>query len=353
MASGESHGDRWENALSERQALVLRATVMAYVGAAAPIGSKTVSHVLPIHLSSASIRATLAELAELGLVEKPHASAGRVPSELGLRLFVDELLDRDPLALYEKRVISWGVDEAEVDRVASVASQLLSQLTRQLGFVVAPRIDRVVLCHVSLVRLASDQLLVVLVSQTGEAHRRVIEDPGNGDQATLDSIAATLNERIAGLTLVEARERVARDARALRHRADAWLERVLELGARAVAPGDDGPVDLVLGTRLALLEQPEFQDPDRIRELFAAVETKERLVEVLDQMLEAGGTRVAFGDEVDEPALHRCAVVASSYGVGDSAIGSLGVIGPSRMDYGRVIALVEYLSQVMTERLRA
>ncbi|MFQ5418100.1 MAG: HrcA family transcriptional regulator, partial [Myxococcota bacterium] len=109
--------------------------------------------------------------------------------------------------------------------------------------------------------------------------------------------------------------------------------------------------DLVLGTRLALLEQPEFRDPDRIRDLFAAVETKERLVEVLDRMLAEGGTRVAFGDEVDEPGLHRCALVASSYGGDDAPLGALGVIGPSRMDYGKVIPLVDYLSERITEKL--
>jgi len=339
------------SALSQRQAAVLRAMVMAYVGSAAPIGSKTVSHLLPVNLSPASIRNTLTQLAALGLVEKPHASSGRVPTDRGLRLFVDELLDPDSLAAYEKRSISHSLDEVAVDLVVNVASQLLSERTRQLGFVVAPRIDRVVLRHVSLVRLTTEHVLIVLISQTGETHRRVIYDDAADDQAKLDRIAVMLNERIAGLTLCEAREGLAREARVLRHRADRWLTRVLELGAQAVAPDEDGPIDLVLGTRLALLEQPEFHDPNRIRDLFAAVETKERLIEILDRMLEAGGTRVAFGDEVDEPGLHRCAVVASSYGGGEAPLGVLGVIGPSRMNYGRVISLVDFLSKLITEKL--
>jgi heat-inducible transcriptional repressor len=332
---------------------VLRVMVMAYVGTAAPIGSKTVSHLLPTNLSPASIRNTLAELAALGLVEKPHRSAGRVPTDLGLRRFVDELLDPEHLAAYERRTITYSLDDAVAESVASVASRLLSERTRQLGFVVAPRIDRVVLRYVSLVRLTTDQVLVVLISQTGETHRRVIEDATADDQASLDRIAAMLNERIAGLTLVDARAGLAREARALRHRADRWLARVLELGALAVAPDADGPIDVVLGTRLALLEQPEFRDPSRIRDLFATVETKERLVEVLDRMIEVGGTQVAFGDEVDEPGLHRCAVVASSYGADAAPLGVLGVIGPSRMDYGRVIPLVDFLSRTITEKLNS
>jgi heat-inducible transcriptional repressor len=339
--------------LSERQAAVLRAVVMAYVGSAAPIGSKTVSQLLPVSLSPASIRNTLSDLSALGLVEKPHASSGRVPTDRGLRLFVDRLLHPADLAAYEKRTLSHSVDTAEVDAVASVASQLLSEHTRQLGFFVAPRIDRVVLRHLSLVRLSTEQVLVVLIAQAGETHRRVIADRSPDDQAKLDRIAAMLNERIAGLTLREARDELVREARALRHRADRWLTRVLELGARAVAPDADGVIDVVLGTRLALLEQPEFHDPNRVRELFAAVETKERLIELLDRMVEAAGTHVAFGDEVGEPGLHRCAVVASSYGDGDAPLGMLGVIGPSRMDYRRVIPLVDFLSELITEKLGA
>jgi heat-inducible transcriptional repressor len=331
---------------------VMRVIVMAYVGEAAPIGSRTVSHLLPMNLSPASIRSTLTELAALDLVEKPHASSGRVPTDQGLRLFVDQLLDADQLAAYERRTISYSLDGAEAGSLAAIASQLLSERTRQLGFVVAPRIDRVMLRHLSLVRLTTDQVLVVLVSQSGATYRRVIADSSDDGQAKLDRIAGLLNERIVGLTLVEAREGLVREARALRHHADRWLERVLELGTLAVAADEDGPIDLILGTRLALLEQPEFHDADRIRDLFATVETKERLVEILDGMLEDGGTRVAFGDEVGEPGLHRCALVASSYGA-DAPIGVLGVIGPSRMDFGRVIPLVDFLSHAITEKLSA
>jgi len=344
--------DSTTEALSDRQAGVLRAMVMAYVGSAAPVGSTTVSHLLPVNLSPASIRNTLAELTELGLVEKPHRSAGRVPTESGLRRFVDELLAPADLADYDRRTIAHGLEAAVADTVASVASQLLSECTRQLGFVVAPRIDRVALQHVSLVRLTTDRVLAVLVTQTGATHRRVIRDDSRDDQADLDRIAVMLNERVAGKTLRDARAGLAREAAALRDHADRWLERVLELGSLAIEPDSDGRIDLVLGTRLALLEQPEFRDPERIRDLFAAIETKERLVAVLDGMLDAGGTRVAFGDETDEPGLHRCAVVVAGYGQ-PAPLGMLGVIGPSRMDYGRVIPLVDHLSRAITEKLSA
>jgi heat-inducible transcriptional repressor len=333
--------------LSPRQAAVLRALVRAYLGEGTPIGSLSLTHVLAEKLSSASVRNTLAELAELELVEKPHASSGRVPTELGLRLFVDEFLQPEGLSAWERRAIDRGVAGVAPEALAAVASQLLSERTQQLGFAVTPRLDRVVLQHLSLVRLSRERLLVVLVSQTGQTHRRIVEDEQLRDPVLLERAAALLSERAVGRTLGEVRDRLAREADRLRSQADALLRRVLELGARALAPGELDGVDLVIATRLALLEQPEFQDPRRVRDLFEALETKERLLEVLDRMLEAeDGVRVAFGDEVDEPALRRCALVAKR----SAPLGALGVIGPSRMDYGRVIPLVDYLSRALADQ---
>jgi len=343
--------------LSTRQATVLRAIVHAYVGEAAPIGSQTLTHLLPMHISAASVRATLAELAVMGLVEKPHTSSGRIPTERGLRLFVDRLLDPKQLdasnvASYEMRNINYSVDEAEPDSVVNVASQLLSECTGQLGFVVAPRLERIVLSRISLVRLSSERVLVVLVSKSGAAHRRVIAGDGEWSQRELDRTAVLLSERAEGRTLLELRAVLIEEAERLRDRADELLARAIDLGRRAMAAGD-GEVDLVIETRVALLDQPEFHDPQRIRDLFAALETKQRLLEVLDRMLDSSGVCVAFGDEVDEPGLHDCALVASHYGGPAAPLGMLGVIGPVRMDYGRVIPLVDYLSQAITGRLMA
>jgi len=357
LVARRSDTTRDNPALSERQATVLRAIVQAYVGNAAPIGSETLTHLLPIKLSSASIRTTLAELAALDLVEKPHASSGRVPTEQGLRLFVNELMARDQLDAskvnsYEMRNITHSVDEADPDSLVTVTSQLLSECTRQLGFVVRPRLERIVLSRISLVRLSAERVLVVLVSETGGVHRRVIDGDEFWDQRELDRMATLLNERIAGRTLVEVRLVLVREAERLRDRTGELLAQAIELGRRAVAVGGDS-VDLVIENHLALLDQPEFHDSQRIRDLFGALETKERLLEVLDQMLESSGVRVLFGDEVDEPGLHRCALVASHYGGEAAPLGMLGVIGPVRMDYSRVIPLVDYLSQVITDRLRA
>ena len=345
---GPGRSSRARLQLSERQQQVLRALVAAYVGEASPVGSRTVSHLLPIKLSSASIRNTMAQLAELGLIEKPHASAGRVPTERGLRFFVDELLDPTDLALYQRCALDRSFEGVEAEGVVHRASQLLSDHTRQLGFVVAPRLERVVLRHIALVRLSSERLLVVLVSRDGHAHRRVIGDRESGGQRELDQVASELNRRASGRTLGEVREALRREVIELRSEAERTLGRTLRLGLRALEERVCDSADLVVATRLALFEQPEFSDPERLREILATVETNERLLEILGDVLEREGVSVVLGEDLSDPGLSRCALVAASYG-GD--LGALGVIGPSRMDYARIIPLVSYCSRLVTQKL--
>ena len=354
--------------LDERQCMVLRAVVTAYVAQAAPASSATVSHLLPVALSSASIRNTMADLASFGLIEKPHASAGRVPTESGLRLFVQQLLNPQELADFDRRSLSNACDELSGEGVARWVSHLLSERTHQLGFVVTPRIERVPMRHVSFVRVASNKLLAVLVPEAGPIQQREIEDVGSGDQAELDAVAARLNERLPGHTLGEMRLLLEGELHDLHSQARNVYIRVAELGLRAfaISPSESG--DLVITTRSALLSQPEFHDPDRTRAIFEAVEANRRLLDVIGRVLEGPSDEVSvsLGEELEELGLRNCAMVAVSYGAAgrlapasgeeipredDRALGVLGVIGPNRMDYGRVIPLVSYCSHLVTEKL--
>ena len=337
--------------LSERQAEVLRIVVSSWIGQAAPIASDTIAHLLPVAWSSATVRSTLAELAELGLVTKPHASAGRFPTEHGVRFFVRRLLGPRRLGSVEMRDVAAHVQDEDPQRLRRAASRLLSERTRQLGFVLATRLADVELRHVSLVRLSTSRVLAVLVTREGTALRRVVEDEGRGDQVELDRMAAVLSETLAGGTLGGARARLASESRALRDHADRLRARALRLALGALQAPDD-EADLVIATRLAVLDQPEFQDPGRLRDLFRAIEARERLIAVVDQVLDTAGVAVCLGDEFDDPALRHCALIAAPYGE-PGAAGALGVIGPSRMDYARVIPLVGYLSELLTERLGA
>lgn len=326
--------------LSDRQGQVLQAVVSSWIGGAAPVASETVADILPIRLSPQSVRNTLAELARLGLVEKPHRSAGRVPTELGLRCFVDRLLPRVELGPFEKRDLADSLESGREIGLAQVAARVLSERSHQLGFLRLPRLEGLVLRHVSFVRVSRERVMAVLLSEGGRAFQRILEEPGQGDQAELDRMAAALNERVAGQPLREVREHLAREAATL-------LARVLSFEAEA----DDS--DLVLGTRLVLLDQPEFQNPERLRAMLRAVEEKERLVTLVDQVVAGTGVRVAFSADLSESSLDHCALVAAAYGRPDAPLGALGVIGPNRMDYARVVPLVGYMSRLLTEMLEA
>jgi heat-inducible transcriptional repressor len=338
--------------LTERQDMMLRAIVASYVGGAAPVGSHSLSHVLPVALSAASIRNTMSELAGLGLIEKPHRSAGRVPTDLGLRVFVDRLVPRG-LDEFERRELAGSVDEIDPEALLRNASQQLSQRTRQLGFLTAPRCERLVLRHVSLVRLSTTKVLAVLVSDTGSALRCVLDDASSGGQADLERLATALNERVAGRTLAAARDGLAQEVAALRSRAQGLLERAIHLGWRALVASSEAadPGDLVIATRLALLDQPEFQDPETLRQLFGALETRASLLAILRKLIAAKDVTVVFGEDLDGSDLRHLALVVAPYGAAESPLGVVGVIGPRRMDYPRVVPLVGYVSRLVSERL--
>jgi heat-inducible transcriptional repressor len=353
-------------ALTERQQMVLRAIVAAYAADAVPASSATVSHLLPLALSSASIRNTMAELASLDLIEKPHASAGRVPTERGLRQFLDHLLAPTDLNEYERKELETSFADAPEDSVMELASQLLSERTLQLGFALTPRIERIVLRHVSLVRVTRDRILVVLVPNTGPTQQRVIDEAGVDDQAELDRMAVELNQRISGHTLPEVRALLEAELRALRDEARGLQSRSLRLGLRALGQAFQSVADLVITSRLAVLSQPEFNDPDRIRGILAAVETNERLIEILCQLLDGAeeAVSVSLGEDLIEPGLRQCAMVAVPYGGGalqseagaeesHEPLGVIGVIGPNRMNYGRIIPLVSYCSRLVSRKLGA
>lgn len=353
------YGTTFEPKLSERQALVLRALVSTYVERAAPVASQVLAGRMPVPLSSASIRSTLAELQEAGLVEKAHASSGRVPTPLGLRTFVDHLLEPADLGPDDQRRLDRalaGVDTSETPRLAA---QVLSDQTRQLGFVVPPRVEQLLLRTVHLVPVGTGRVLAVLVAENGGVMQRIVAHEEKISRRELERIGRILAERVAGRTLIGLRQCLEAERERLRGEADDLLRRAWMLGLGA-CEGDAGE-DLVIATRLALLAQPEFSDPDRIRGLFSALETNERLLELLRQIARSdrGAVRVGLSmsleTELGEPSLRDCALVAVAYGSSTEpgALGVLGVIGPQRMDYGRVIPLVHYCSELVTRKLMA
>lgn len=359
------HGPRPLTELSERQAMVLRALIAVYVGQAGPVSSRRLTELMPTSLSSASIRNTLSELHEIGLIDKAHASAGRVPTELGLRIFIDDLLELGDLGPHHQRLLDRALDGVDAAETPRHASHLLSEYTRQLGFVVTPSVEHQRLRSLHLVPISSERVLVVLVAENGRIIERVIEQARPIPRRDLEQIGSLLAERVVGRTLVGLRSCLEAERDELRNEADDILKRAWTLGLGACEARSEQ--DLVVATRLALLDQPEFSDPGRIRGLFTALETNQRLLDLLRQIAHAdsGETRVglsmSLGTALGEPALRDCVLMAVPYGlrtaqgvVAESdALGVLGVIGPQRMDYGRVIPLVRYCGELVTRKLQA
>jgi heat-inducible transcriptional repressor len=352
LRAGSSGSSGSSIELSERQRVVLRALVAAYIAEAAPVGSATLSHLLSSPLSSASIRNTMGELRELGLVLQPHASSGRVPTNQAIQIFVEQLMAEPALGDWDRRTLRDSFEGIDASAAVGMVGSVLSERARQLGFVVTPRLERVRLQHVSFVRLSSERLLVILVARSGRVHQRVVDEPSPIGQAELDRIAGLLNSRIHNLTLEDLRARLTEELDGMLDRANDVIAQALALGLRAIDVDDDGPADIWLGTRLALLDQPEFHDPERIRELYSAIETGESLLEIVERVVAGEGVSVAVGDQLDDPELRRCALVAAPYGrPGEAPQGVLGVIGPCRMDYRRVIPLVDYCSFLVSRKL--
>jgi heat-inducible transcriptional repressor len=351
------YGTTFEPPLSDRQAMVLRALVSSYVERAAPVASQMLAQCMPTPLSPASIRSTLAELQESGLVEQAHASSGRVPTPLGLRTFIDHLLEPEGLGLDDQRLLDRALAGVDSNETPRFAAQVLSDQTRQLGFVVPPRVEHLPLRTLHLVPVSAGRVLAVLVAENGGVMQRIVAHEDRISRRELERIGRILAERVAGRTLVGLRRCLEEERERLRGEADDLLRRAWTLGLGA-CEGESGE-DLVIATRLALLGQPEFSDPDRIRGLFSALETNQRLLELLRQiaLADRGALRVGLSmsleTELGEPALKDCALVAVAYGspAASGPLGVLGVIGPQRMDYGRVIPLVSYCSELVTRKL--
>jgi heat-inducible transcriptional repressor len=346
MSSGRDAGREREQERSAgslpggRLRRVLFGVVREYADTALPVASRSVAR--RVGVSAATIRSDMAELAELGLLSQPHTSAGRVPTESAFRLYVDFLISRTPRA-------KPGPEDAELAATAGLgdelmrrAAHLVSHSTGQLGFFVAGRSERLVLRHVHAARLSTERVMVLLVSDRGVVQTRAVEESGI-DQRTLDRLAVRLSEFVGGCTLAEARARLEREVRADRERSDALWRKALALGAVGLA---DAPGELYLGDVHCLLGHPEFSDVDRLREVFAALEEKEVLMRLLDKVLSADAVSVLIGHELDEPAMDDCALVAAPLGEG-AAPGGLGVIGPVRMRYDRVIPAVRSLSALV------
>ncbi|MDE2135552.1 MAG: heat-inducible transcriptional repressor HrcA [Alphaproteobacteria bacterium] len=337
--------------LADRQREVFRRLVEAFLTSGEPVGSRTLSQLLPIALSPASIRNVMADLEAMGLLYAPHTSAGRVPTEKGLRLFVDGLLQIGELAPGERAAIEARMADTGhgVEDVLTEATTLLSGLSRCAGMVVAAKQDAV-LKHVEFVGIAPGKALVVIVAQDGQVENRLIDTPIGLPASALFEASNYLNARLRGRTLDAARVEITADLEGERAELDALTAKIVAEGLATLATHADSEekVLIVRGTS-HLLETLEAQsDLERIRTLFDDIERKNDLIRLLELAKDGDGVRIFIGSENRLFSLSGSSIVAAPYtNAQGKIIGVIGVLGPTRLNYGRIIPMVDYTSKVI------
>lgn len=337
-------------ALDQRSRDVFREIVDAYLKSGEPVGSRTISR-RGVALSPASIRNIMSDLTELGLIASPHASAGRVPTHAGLRIFVDSLLQYGEPAEEDKRAIESRLAGSgrRIENVLAEASELLSGLVGGAGLVATPTEDAPIK-HVEFVRLSSEQALAVLVSEGGDVENRILALPAGLPAGSLTEAGNYLNARMKGRTLAEARAEVLAEVKSRKAALDTVAARLVEDGL-AQWSGEDpnrGRSLIVRGRANLLQDGQQAEDLNRVRDLFAELERSENLLNVLDTAREAEGVRLFIGSENKLFSLSGSSTIVAPYmNPGKTIVGALGVIGPTRINYARVIPMVDYTAQVV------
>ena len=336
-------------ALDQRNREIFREVVGSFLETGTPVGSRTLSKRLNNSLSPASVRNIMADLEEAGLLHAPHTSAGRLPTDRGLRLFIDGLLELGDLGEEERAEIDANCAAAgrSFEDMLIQASEMLSGLSGWAGLVMAPKLEAP-LKHIEFVSLGDGRALVVIVGESGAVENRIIEVPPGLPPSTLVEAANYLNARLRGATLAEARRDIMAEIEAHRAELDAVTARVVESGL-AIWGGGEQQQTLIVRGRANLLEDiTAVEDLERVRQLFADLESKQSLIDVLELANEGPGVRIFVGSESQLFSLTGSSMIVAPYtNTNQEIIGAIGVVGPTHLNYARIVPMVDYTAQVI------
>jgi heat-inducible transcriptional repressor len=336
--------------LNERTRKIMRGIVEAYLETGEPVGSRTLVQRLGLNLSSASIRNVMADLEDAGLLYAPHTSAGRMPTERGLRIFVDGLLEFGNLSNDERNAIQgrMGSGGQTIDGVLQQASAMLSGLSHAAGLVIAPKLN-VAIRHIEFVSLNPGRALAVLVTEDGQVENRIMEVPADMMPSTLQRASNYLNARMTGRTLDEAKAFILSELTEHQAQLDTLSGKVVEDGLAIWTGPDETNQTLIVRGHSHLLENLEAaEDLERIRRLLEDLENKREFIHLLDLAKEAEGVRVFIGSENQLFSLSGSSLILAPYANEQrNVIGILGVIGPTRINYARIVPMVDYTARVV------
>jgi heat-inducible transcriptional repressor len=343
-------------ALNERSREIFRSIVESYLATGEPVGSRNLSRILPIPLSPASVRNVMSDLEQLGLIFAPHTSAGRLPTELGLRFFVDALMEVGDLTESDRKTIEAQVAGSgagkSLESILTEASQMLSGLTRSAGIVLTAK-SNVRLKHIEFVRLEPERALAVLVAEDGQVENRVLNVPVGLPTSALVEAGNFLNARIRGKTLAELRNEIESAVKEGQDALDQLTQKIISAGLASWSGGDSEDRQLIVRGHAHLLEDLHaVEDLERVRSLFDALETKRGVIDLLGRAERAEGVRIFIGSENKLFSLSGSSTIIAPYRDNKgSIVGVIGVIGPTRLNYARVIPMVDYTARVVSKLL--
>jgi heat-inducible transcriptional repressor len=334
--------------LNERAQILLKTLVERYIADGQPVGSRALSKYSGLELSPASIRNVMADLEDLGFIASPHTSAGRVPTARGYRFFVDTLLTIRPLDMFEINQLEGQLHSENRQRLVTSASQMLADLTRFAGVVMTPR-RSAGFRHIEFVKLSDTRILLILVTPEGDVQNRILLVERAYNPSELVEAANILNQNYAGMTFDETRARIHDELTQLREDMTHLMTRALDAGSQAIT---DSSEDVVISGEGRLLNVHDLSsDMQRLRNLFDLFESKTGLMQLLDVSSRAHGVQIFIGGESGLVPLDECSVVTAPYEVDGQIVGTVGVIGPTRMAYERVIPIVDITAKLLSSAL--
>lgn len=344
-----------EETLNERSRQILSLLITDYIATADPVGSRHLSRRVEQRLSPATIRNIMADLEEMGYLSQPHISAGRVPTPKGLRYYVDSMVETRSLSEEEKTEIashygaSGPASGKDVLSILRHTGKVLSQISRYAGLVLMPKWEKTVFRHIEFLPLSRGRLLGIFVSQNGMVENRILETAHDFNYSELEKINNYCNARFVGLTLEEARKKTAEELAKTHREYDKLLAQALLL-SQELLEGIE-PADLVMEGETRLAGGPEFATLDRVRELMHSLDENQQILKLLDSCLESSGVRIFIGTESRCEPVRNLSLITATYGEGKNVLGTLGVIGPTSMNYSRLIPMIDFTAKLVTHVL--
>ncbi len=340
--------------LSARQIKVLQAVIEEYIHSGEPVGSRTLSRSSAFQLSPATLRNVMADLEDEGFLCQPHTSAGRIPTDLGFRFYVNNLAGFTSVSAAAQLQIRARLEVAggRLEEVLHDGVLTLAQLTPYVGVVSLPDFRQMIIRHIRFVKLHECRILAVVVSVSGAVQNILFDSETSLSQDQLNRFSNYLNALLGNLTLSGVKRKVLKEMANDKRGYDELFAQVLALSKSFFAKDPDQQSDVMLDGKLNLLEHPEFSDVERMKGIFKAFEEKGSILKILDGALGGEQLRVIIGAESCCEEMRHCSLVTAEYGREDRILGQIGVIGPTRMDYSRIIPLVNYIADAMSRRLQ-